>query len=159
MRGSSLKNTQFIYGIVVFTGHDTKIMQNYEKAKYKFSHLEVQMNKFIVMILLTQIGVSAIAGIIGAAWIKFVNENNLMCGEKDNWCQLERVYYLSLKEGDEKEEGFPFFVKLGTWFLIVLNIIPISLMVTKELISFVQAIFMQFDADMVDEEQGAHMCA
>jgi len=28
LRGSSLKNTEYIYGIVVFTGHETKIMKN-----------------------------------------------------------------------------------------------------------------------------------
>jgi magnesium-transporting ATPase (P-type) len=53
MRGSSLKNTEFIYGIVVFTGHDTKVMKNQEKAWYKFSHLEKQMNTFIMLILAT----------------------------------------------------------------------------------------------------------
>jgi len=26
LRGSSLKNTEFIYGVAVFTGHDTKVM-------------------------------------------------------------------------------------------------------------------------------------
>lgn len=53
MRGSSIKNTDHMYGIVVFTGHDTKVMQNTEKALYKFSHLERSMNLAIILILLS----------------------------------------------------------------------------------------------------------
>ena len=40
VRGSSLKNTEWIYGLVVYTGHDTKIMMNSTAAKSKFSNLE-----------------------------------------------------------------------------------------------------------------------
>lgn len=28
LRGSSLRNTEYIYGLVVFTGHETKVMKN-----------------------------------------------------------------------------------------------------------------------------------
>ena len=37
LRGSSLRNTEYVYGISVFTGHDTKVMLNNASAKYKFS--------------------------------------------------------------------------------------------------------------------------
>ena len=33
-----------MYGIVAYTGHETKIMMNSTKAKSKFSKLEKQMN-------------------------------------------------------------------------------------------------------------------
>jgi len=51
LRGSSLKNTEHVYGICVFAGHDTKVMMNSTKPKYKFSGLEVLMNKAMVQIL------------------------------------------------------------------------------------------------------------
>ena len=28
LRGSCLRNTEYLYGIVVFTGHETKVMKN-----------------------------------------------------------------------------------------------------------------------------------
>jgi phospholipid-transporting ATPase len=34
-----------------------------------------------------------------------------------------------------------FFVQLGTWFLMIGNIVPISLMVTLEIVKFVQGYF------------------
>jgi phospholipid-transporting ATPase len=40
LRGSILKNTEWVYGVVVFSGHETKIMKNSLKAKAKLSKLE-----------------------------------------------------------------------------------------------------------------------
>lgn len=51
LRGCSLKNTEYVYGISVFTGHDTKVMRNSASAKYKFSSLEKKMNMAIGLIL------------------------------------------------------------------------------------------------------------
>ena len=47
----SLRNTEHIYGMVVFTSDDTKIMQNSAKPKYKFSTLELQTNTSILIII------------------------------------------------------------------------------------------------------------
>jgi magnesium-transporting ATPase (P-type) len=44
LRGCKLRNTQYIYGLVVFTGPETKIMKNSASAKYKFSTLEKLTN-------------------------------------------------------------------------------------------------------------------
>jgi magnesium-transporting ATPase (P-type) len=51
LRGSSLRNTTYIYGIVVFTGHETKIMKNSVKSKMKFSKLERSTNTYIIIIM------------------------------------------------------------------------------------------------------------
>jgi len=51
LRGSILRNTEFIYGVTVFTGHETKIMMNSTKSKMKFSNLDVITNKLIYVIL------------------------------------------------------------------------------------------------------------
>ena len=41
LRGTSLKNTDWVYGLVVYTGHDTRIMMNQCKTRTKFSKLEL----------------------------------------------------------------------------------------------------------------------
>ena len=48
----SLKNTDFVFGIVVFTGHETKVMKNNTDPKYKFSRLELLMNLTVKIIIL-----------------------------------------------------------------------------------------------------------
>lgn len=53
LRGCSLRNTEYVYGIVIFSGHDTKIMMNSMAAKYKFSGLEMYTNYAIIVVLIT----------------------------------------------------------------------------------------------------------
>jgi len=48
----SLRNTDFVYGIVVYTGHDTKIMQNSAEALMKFSKLTRLTSRSILVIFL-----------------------------------------------------------------------------------------------------------
>jgi len=69
LRGSSLKNTPYVYGICIFSGHETKVMKNSANAKYKFSSLEIHMNKAMVQILCLQVFLALIAAFIGANWI------------------------------------------------------------------------------------------
>ena len=51
-KGSSLKNTEFIIGLVIYTGHDNKLMMNQIKGKRKYSDLENKMYKNIIMIFI-----------------------------------------------------------------------------------------------------------
>lgn len=65
LRGSKLRNTSYVYGITVFTGHETKIMKNSAKAKYKFSKLEKYSNKAIGLVVLVMLAMSTVAGVVG----------------------------------------------------------------------------------------------
>ena len=56
LRGCSLKNTEYIYGLTLYSGHDTKIMKNSIKPLRKaFTNVEKIMNKQILIIILMQI--------------------------------------------------------------------------------------------------------
>mmetsp|Transcript_41484 Transcript_41484/g.54589 ORF Transcript_41484/g.54589 Transcript_41484/m.54589 type:complete len:131 (+) Transcript_41484:1031-1423(+) len=41
----------------------------------------------------------------------------------------------------------------GSWILIFCNFVPISLLVTLEMVKFFQGSFMEYDLNMLDEEQ------
>lgn len=50
LRGSKMKNTEWVVGLVCYTGHDTKIMLNMFRPKPKKSTVEIAMGKYIVII-------------------------------------------------------------------------------------------------------------
>ena len=126
LRGSKLKNTEYIYGVTIFQGHDTKIMRNNTKAKYKFSKLEYLLNKSILVILALQITFAIIGGSIGTAWTT----------DPDN--SLD--YLLPNYQSNADEDKIPYIEyligNLGAWVLIFTNFVPISLMITFELVKF-----------------------
>lgn len=47
-RGAVLRNTEFCYGAVVYSGLNTKIMKNLKKGAVKSSKLEAQLNIFVL---------------------------------------------------------------------------------------------------------------
>lgn len=52
LRGMSLRNTEFVYGITVYTGPETKIQKNSLRTKLKMSKIMLTTNRFILMIFL-----------------------------------------------------------------------------------------------------------
>jgi magnesium-transporting ATPase (P-type) len=96
LRGCSLRNTEHVYGIVIFSGHDTKIMMNSMAAKYKFSGLELYTNYAIAVVLLTQFILASIGALTGTLWIiknGVIHKNAVDCVRfKDQMC--EKSYYI-----------------------------------------------------------------
>lgn len=66
----SVRNTEFIYGLAIFAGPDTKVMKNSTKAKYKFSKLEILVNKSMVIVFLLQCVLALIAAYLGTSFLQ-----------------------------------------------------------------------------------------
>jgi phospholipid-transporting ATPase len=55
---------------------------------------------------------------------------------------------------NEQMNGFFMFLsRLGTWILIFTNLVPISLLVTMEMIKFIQGMFISWDVTIYDVEK------
>ena len=52
-RGSVLKNSENVYAVVLYTGIDTKLVQNQGKYKFKISKLSVVLNRFMIINIVT----------------------------------------------------------------------------------------------------------
>lgn len=73
LRECLLKNTDFVEGIVVYAGHETKAMLNNGGPRYKRSSLERQMNQDVIWCVLILI-VLCLIGAIGCKLWLGVNE-------------------------------------------------------------------------------------
>jgi magnesium-transporting ATPase (P-type) len=69
LRGMSLRNTEFVYGITVYTGPETKIQKNSLRTKLKMSKIMHQTNSLILVIFVLQIFLSSLGAYLGSKWI------------------------------------------------------------------------------------------
>jgi len=130
LRGCSLRNTEWIYGLVAYTGHQTKIMLNSVNAKPKKSRMEVKMSIKIYFIFLILLVLCFGAGLIYVLWM---TQN------------LDQIPYLGITQINFVKD---LFIRFGNWFLIVNNIVPISLLVTLEMVKVLQGLFISNDPRM-----------
>ena len=129
MRGARLRNTGWVAGLVVYTGHETKLLMNSTKAPLKRSTIDVVTNYQIIFLFLILILLSLVSAI--------GNEIEKGSGE-EHW-------YNPVNPDDDKS-GFGW--QFLTFFILYNNLIPISLQVTLELIKFIQAAYMNWDEAM-----------
>ncbi|KAJ2063155.1 aminophospholipid translocase [Coemansia sp. S146] len=133
LRGAILRNTDWIYAVAVFTGHETKLMRNATAAPIKRTSVEKTTNRQIIFLFLILI-LLAVMSALGSQIMTSRNRSQLS--------------YLYLPDG----EGAKTFVKnILTFIILYNNLIPISLIVTMEIVKFQQAQLINADMDMYDE--------
>lgn len=141
LRGCSLRNTEYIVGVVIYTGHETKVMMNSMNVPSKRSTLERKLDKLILALFAT-LFMLCLIGSIGSG--VFINR---------------KYFYLGL-EGKVNEGQFDpsnrFVVVILTMFTLITlfsTVIPISLYVSIEGIKFMQSIkFINNDLNMYHAE-------
>lgn len=130
LRGTVLRNTDWVIGLVINTGHDTKIMMSSTATKPKTSFLETATSKEIKRIILLLVLI-CFTGATGSA---IFSESK---GLRDSW-------YIDLPP-----------VGLATWiiqffyyFLLHATFIPVSLYVSMSVVRSFQSYFMNQDLQM-----------
>ncbi|XP_050561376.1 probable phospholipid-transporting ATPase IA isoform X4 [Spodoptera frugiperda] len=127
LRGSMLRNTNYIYGVVVYTGHETKLMKNSTKAPLKRSSIDRQTNTHILMLFLILLTLSLISAAFNELWMRAHSD-----------------WYIGLEDAQNAHFVFNFL----TFLILYNNLIPISLQVTAEIVRFFQAKFIAMDSEM-----------
>ena len=127
LRGAQLRNTGHVYGVVIYSGHESKLLMNYKKAPSKRSNMDKVTNYHIIFLFISLI-VIALASTIG--W-KVLEKN----GEEHSYINTT-------------ETLANFFMQFLTFFILYNNLIPISLIVTLDFVKFLQAYFVKWDEEM-----------
>lgn len=145
LRDSKLRNTAYVYGVAIFTGHDSKVMQNATESPSKRSTVERKMDRIIYVLLAALLGISLISSIGFFVQTKY---------QMPDWWYLQPQNPMSCYDPNKAvASGLCHFV---TALMLYGYLIPISLYVSIEMVKFLQAIFINRDIDMYDEQSGVH---
>ncbi|KAL2758570.1 hypothetical protein ACRALDRAFT_2101016 [Sodiomyces alcalophilus JCM 7366] len=135
LRGCNLRNTEWVLGVVVFTGHDTKIMINAGVTPSKRARIARELNFNVICNFGILIGMCLVSAVVnGSSW-----------GRTDR--SLHFFNFGSIG-GSPAMTGFITF-----WAAIIFfqNLVPISLYITLEIVRLLQAIFIYSDVQMYYE--------
>lgn len=134
LRGCKLKNVDHAYGLVVYTGAQTKVRVKQSSKKVKVASIESIVNKNIVVLVLF-LTASCLVGAVGFA-IWEAEEGTLA------------VSYL----GEEGSDFVDVVLKLFTFFLLNSAFIPVSLYVSMKMARTFQKVFMEADIEVYHED-------
>ena len=127
LKGSILKNTNWIIGIVAYTGMKNKIILNSKKPRMKMSKIEKTLNYVLLFVFFFLILLCISCSIFHH--FEYLSKKNFY----DN--------FIILKDNPNIESFICFF----TYFLLLNTLIPISLVVSTEIIKIIQGIFIKWD--------------
>ncbi|PGG99918.1 hypothetical protein AJ80_09273 [Polytolypa hystricis UAMH7299] len=130
LRGATLRNTPWVHGIVVFTGHETKLMRNATATPIKRTAVERMVNLQILMLVSILIVLSLISSI------------------GDLIIRLRKSHELTYLDYGGINAVTQFFSDIFTYWVLYSNLVPISLFVTIEIVKFCHAFLINSDLDI-----------
>ncbi len=130
LRGATLRNTPWIHGIVVFTGHETKLMRNATATPIKRTQVERKVNLQILLLVSILIVLSIISS-VGDLIVRTTAKQ-----------KLAYLYYTDSNVAKQ------FFSDIFTYWVLYSNLVPISLFVTVEIVKYYHAMLINSDLDI-----------
>jgi phospholipid-translocating ATPase len=131
LRECLLKNTDYVEGIVVYAGHETKAMLNNGGPRYKRSALERQMNQDVLWCVLILIVLCLIGAVGCKLWLNLFD-------------RLEPPFRT------DDSESMEAFLAFWTYIIILQIMIPLSLYVTLEMCKIIQVYHIHHNVDLYD---------
>ncbi|XP_055048074.2 probable phospholipid-transporting ATPase IM isoform X6 [Misgurnus anguillicaudatus] len=133
LRGCVLRNTEWCFGLVIFAGLQTKLMQNCGRTKFKRTSIDRLMNTLVLWIFGFLICMGIILAIGNTIWEEKVGSNF--------WA------YLQWKELTSNAI-FSGFLTFWSYIIILNTVVPISLYVSVEVLRLGHSYFINWDRRM-----------
>ncbi|KAG0459971.1 hypothetical protein HPP92_023099 [Vanilla planifolia] len=152
LRDSKLRNTSHIYGVAIFTGHDTKVMQNAMDAPSKRSKIEKRMDKVIYILFASLLVISSSGSIFFGITTKKDSHDGMMSRWYIRPDETSVLY-------DPEKSPLAAFCHFLTGLMLYGCLIPISLYISIEIVKVLQSIFINQDLEMYCEEKDQPACA
>ncbi|KAL4309392.1 hypothetical protein GQ457_01G035900 [Hibiscus cannabinus] len=153
LRGCQLKNTDWIIGVVVYAGQETKAMLNSAVSPSKRSKLESYMNRETLWLSIFLLVMCSVVAVGMGLWLHRHKD------ELDTLPYYRKTY---IRNGRENGKPYRYYgIPMETFFsflssIIVFQImIPISLYITMELVRLGQSYFMIEDKHMYCSNSGS----
>lgn len=134
LKGSVLKNTKEILGLVIYTGFNTKIMKNAKNPPIKMTNVMKTMNLILITVFFFQL---VCCNLFSYAYLQFTDNNE--------------TYLKSYLNESHSVSWFDFVIKFFTFLVAYSHLIPISLYVAMEIVKLLQSWFIYYDNLMFDE--------
>ncbi|KAL4633308.1 hypothetical protein ACB092_04G113900 [Castanea dentata] len=145
LRESKLRNTDFIYGVVIFTGHDTKVVQNSTAPPSKRSKIERRMDKIVYLLF----SILVLMSFMGPIFFGISTREDLENGTMTRWYLRPddtTIYY------DPNRAPVAAILNFLTFIMLYSFLIPIPLYITLEIVKVIQCTFINQDLHMYYEE-------
>ena len=134
IRGTILRNTSWIVGLVCYTGFKTKLALNSSSPPTKYSALNRMVDLMVVSIVLVQVIFCVVAGALATAWQ----------ADQNNIASTYYAYYLYSFEAPGTTGVKAFF----SYFILLSYVIPQTLMISLEISKLLQGRWIEWDEDM-----------
>ena len=130
LKGSVIKHTCWAIGFVLYTGLNNKIILNSKPPRVKMSKIESRMNKYLIGIFLAQMMLCCVCAYTHHS--SYHKHSNYY----DNYIHMDQPH------------NFESFITFFTYLLLLNTLIPISLIVTMEIVKVLQGFFIRWDIGM-----------
>ncbi|KAF6727503.1 Phospholipid-transporting ATPase ID [Oryzias melastigma] len=132
LRGCTLRNTEWCFGLVLFAGPETKLMQNCGKSTFKRTSIDRLMNVLVLCIF----------GFLAVMCVVLAIGNYI-------WETKEGSGFTAfLPRDDGISAGFSTFLTFWSYIIILNTVVPISLYVSVEIIRLGNSFYIDWDRKM-----------